>query len=83
MLRARVPRVSYVHFMFDRHEVVRADGAWSESFQPGDQTMASMGDGPRAEILELFPELETEVGIRGYIAARRSLKKHEAKLLTR
>lgn len=78
-----VSHTTYIHVMFDQHEVILSDGTWTESFQPGDQTMASMGDGPRAEILELFPELETEVGIRAYTAARRSLKKHEAKLLTR
>lgn len=73
---------TYIHVMFDQHEVILSDGAWTESFQPGDQTLASMGAAQRAEILELFPELETEVGIEAYTAARRSLKKHEAKLLT-
>ncbi|WP_299731280.1 Hint domain-containing protein [uncultured Tateyamaria sp.] len=77
-----VSHTTYIHVMFDQHEVILSDGTWTESFQPGDQTLASMGDGPRAEILELFPELETEVGIQAYAAARRSLKKHEAKLLT-
>ena len=26
---------TYIHFMFDRHEVVLSNGAWTESFQPG------------------------------------------------
>ncbi|WP_420012036.1 Hint domain-containing protein [Tateyamaria sp.] len=73
---------TYIHVMFDHHEVILSDGAWTESFQPGDQTLASMGDAQRAEILELFPELETAAGIEAYSAARRSLKKHEAQLLT-
>ncbi|WP_299149975.1 tandem-95 repeat protein [uncultured Tateyamaria sp.] len=77
-----VSETTYIHVMFDQHEVILSDGAWTESFQPGDQTLASMGDAQRAEILELFPELETETGIRAYSAARRSLKKHEARLLT-
>ena len=42
----------------------------------------TLGDEQREEILELFPELRTRVGIEAYTAARRSLKKHEAKLLT-
>ncbi|WP_299590091.1 tandem-95 repeat protein [uncultured Tateyamaria sp.] len=77
-----VSETTYIHVMFDQHEVILSDGAWTESFQPGDQTLASMGDAQRAEILELFPELETAEGIEGYTAARRSLKKHEAQLLT-
>ncbi|MEQ3726326.1 MAG: Hint domain-containing protein, partial [Tateyamaria sp.] len=77
-----VSHTTYIHVMFDQHEVILSDGTWTESFQPGDQTLNAMDDTVRAEILELFPELETETGIRAYAAARRSLKKHEAKLLT-
>ena len=73
-------RATYIHFMFDRHEVVLSDGAWTESFQPGDQTLSDMGSQERAEIVTLFPELATEEGISDYTAAR-ALKSHEAKLL--
>ncbi|RBI70555.1 type I secretion protein [Roseovarius sp. TE539] len=73
--------VSYIHFMFDQHEVVLSNGAWTESFQPGEQTLDGMGEESRAEILELFPELAEAEGIRAYQSARRSLKKHEAGLL--
>ena len=72
---------TYIHFMFDRHEVVLSNGAWTESFQPGDYTLKGMGNAQRSEILDLFPELKTEAGIDGYVAARRTLKKHEARLL--
>ena len=27
---------TYIHFLCDRHEVVLSNGAWTESFQPGD-----------------------------------------------
>jgi len=74
-------RTTYIHFMFDRHEVVLSDGAWTESFQPGDQSLGSMGAETRGEILALFPELGTVQGLAGYGAARRSLKAHEARLL--
>ncbi|SHI30430.1 Hint domain-containing protein [Wenxinia saemankumensis] len=73
--------VSYIHFMFDRHEVVLSNGAWTESFQPGDYSLKGIGGAQRAEILELFPELATTSGIEGYASARRSLKKYEARLL--
>jgi Ca2+-binding RTX toxin-like protein len=72
---------TYIHFMFDRHEVVLANGAWTESFQPGDQTLKGMGNAQRAEIFELFPELREAQGLADYTAARRTLKRHEAKLL--
>ncbi|MEP4198188.1 MAG: tandem-95 repeat protein [Aliishimia sp.] len=73
---------TYIHVMFDQHEVILSDGSWTESFQPGDMTLGSMGNAQRQEILELFPELATQIGIEAYTSARRSLKKHEAKLLT-
>ncbi|MBU2982517.1 tandem-95 repeat protein [Lentibacter algarum] len=73
--------VTYVHFMFDNHEVVLSNGAWTESFQPGQSVLDGLGTEQRDEILQLFPELTSKEGVDDYTAARRSLKKHEAKLL--
>ena len=73
----------YVHFMFDRHEVVLSNGAWTESFQPGDYTLKGMGNAQRGEIFDLFPELKTDAGLEGYQSARRTLKRHEALLLVK
>lgn len=72
---------TYIHFMFDHHEVVLSDGAWTESFQPGDYSLKGIGNAQRTEIFELFPDLETSQGIEDYTAARRTLKAHEAKML--
>ena len=77
-----VSATTYIHIMFDQHEVVLSDGTWTESFQPGDQTLSGVGEASRDEILEIFPELATREGIDGYTSARRALKKHEAILLT-
>ncbi|MBB3994588.1 Ca2+-binding RTX toxin-like protein [Sulfitobacter undariae] len=77
-----VSQTTYIHIMFDQHEVILSDGTWTESFQPGDMSLAGVGDASREEILELFPELATREGIEAYAAARKSLKKHEAKLIT-
>ncbi|MGP6086026.1 Hint domain-containing protein [Antarctobacter jejuensis] len=74
--------VSYIHVMFESHEVILSNGAWTESFQPGDYSLKGIGSAQREEILELFPELEHAEGIKAYASARRSLKKHEAALLT-
>ncbi|WP_460273807.1 Hint domain-containing protein [Celeribacter sp. ULVN23_4] len=79
--KVEASRLTYIHIMFDRHEVVLSDGTWSESFQPGDYTLAGIGDEARAELFALFPELE-EVSSRGaFGAARRILRKHEAEIL--
>lgn len=73
--------LTYVHLMFDHHEVILSDGAWSESFQPGDNSLAGVEQEQRNEIFRLFPELATQEGVMAYGAARRSLRKHEAQLL--
>ena len=74
---------AYIHFMFDNHEVVLSNGAWTESFQPGDYSLKGIGNAQRTELFELFPELRDQKGREGYAAARRSLKKHEARLLVK
>ena len=74
-----VKAVSYIHILFDSHEIVRADGAWSESFQPGEQTLDGMAEEARAEILALFPELVEDLG--AFPAARLTLKAREARVL--
>ena len=81
--RAGTRGVTYVHFMFDQHEVVLSNGSWTESFQPGEQVLDGMGDDQRDEIFDLFPELRDQNGLRAYQAARRSLKRHEARLLVK
>lgn len=70
--------VEYFHMLFDRHELVFAEGMPSESFHPGAVGMDSMAEGARREIYELFPELS-----RGYTsyggACRPCLKPHEVR----
>ena len=78
-----VMATTYIHFMFDQHEVVLSNGAWTESFQPGDYSLKGIGNAQRNEIIELFPELKTQAGLDGYQAARKTLKKHEAQLLVK
>ncbi|RYH01299.1 Hint domain-containing protein [Salipiger sp. IMCC34102] len=76
-----VMRTTYIHFMFERHEVVLSNGAWTESFHPGDYSLNGLGSSQRNEIFELFPELQTAEGIESYQAARKALKKYEARML--
>ncbi|APX89780.1 hypothetical protein BV394_08680 [Brevirhabdus pacifica] len=79
--RAKVEDTAYVHIMFEQHEVVLANGAWTESFQPGDYSLNGLGRSQREEIFTLFPELREDAGIEGYIAARPTLKRNEAAVL--
>jgi hypothetical protein len=81
VMQVDVKSLTYVHFMFENHEVVLSDGTWSESFQPGDHSLKGIGNAQRQELFELFPELETRDGIDDYVSARRILKKHEAQML--
>ena len=76
-----VMQTTYVHFMFECHEVILSNGAWTESFQPGDYSLKGIGNSQRNEIIEIFPELATKTGLKGYQSARKALKKHEVKLL--
>ena len=51
--------VTYVHIMFDQHEVVFSDGLATESFYTGDQAMAALAPAARAEIMAIFPEWQS------------------------
>jgi hypothetical protein len=73
--------VSYVHLLFDRHQVVFSAGLETESFLPGPQTANSFEAGMVAEIFSIFPELDPESGTGYPMAARRTLKRYEAELL--
>ena len=73
--------VTYIHFMFDRHEIVLSDGSWTESFQPDDITLRGLDKAQRDEIVDLFPDLKSDLGRGVYIVARRSLNRREARLL--
>jgi hypothetical protein len=77
-IRKVLAPVTYVHLMFDRHQIVRTSGVWSESFQPGHMVVSAMPDPQREEIFRLFPQL---VPGGDYPAARVTLKSYEARVL--
>ncbi|WP_049645413.1 Hint domain-containing protein [Candidatus Rhodobacter oscarellae] len=68
---------TYIHFLFDRHEVVLADGCWSESFQPCDTSLRGIGNAQRQEIYDVFPELQENHDSDAARPARRILSKKE------
>lgn len=72
--------VTYMHLMLDRHEVIYANDAATESFFPGDEGLGALSDRSRQEVFDLFPELRSHAGAFGD-TARLCLKAHEARIL--
>ena len=72
--------VTYLHIMFDQHEVIYADGAATESFHAGDIGISAISDQSREEMFAIFPELRSNVGSYGD-TARTCLKAREALLM--
>ena len=64
-----IREVTYVHLLCERHEIVFANGAPTESLYLGAEAAKSLGPDALAEVLELFPEL----GGPGAMAASRHL----------
>lgn len=52
--------ITYWHILFDRHEIVFADGAASESLYLGPQAQKNIGTSAVSEILELFPQFSEQ-----------------------
>lgn len=52
--------VTYIHLLFDRHEILVSDGALSESFHPGESGLLSLDEAQRRELELLFPGLELQ-----------------------
>lgn len=73
--------VTYVHLLFERHEIVRANGLDSESYHPGRETLDGFDADTRDEILRLLPNMDAMMGYGFGPAARVSLKKYEARAL--
>jgi hypothetical protein len=75
-------QADYVHLLFDGHEIVTADGAASESLHPGEGALGTLDPAALAEVIALFPMLESATSRRG-TTCRRVLRGFEARLLSR
>lgn len=75
--------VEYVHILFDRHQVVLSEGLETESFLPGPQISHSFEAEILQEIGALFPMIDPTTGAGYSPAARRTLRRYEARLLMR
>lgn len=61
--------IKYTHFMFDRHHIVRSNGALTESFFLEDLSFGALPSPQRKEILSLFPSLKKATDDFGSTAA--------------
>ena len=84
-VQSDLPELTYVHLMFDRHEVILSNGAETESLYPGPQALKALGTAAVEEIFALFPELrdlgEEFPGARPFAAGhrvRRLAERHQA-----
>jgi len=75
-----VASVEYFHMLFNRHEIVFAEGIESESFHPGAEGMGSLLEETLAEIYDLFPSLLSDPDSFGK-SARLSLRSFEGGIL--
>ena len=72
--------VTYHHLLFARHEIISAEGLWSESYYPGPTTLSGHDPEVQQELLTLFPELAADPESYGP-AARPEVRAHVAALL--
>lgn len=72
--------VRYHHILLDRHQVIFAEGAPTESLHPGPMALAVLPERARAELEKVFLPYEMARFSR-QAAARRVLKAHEARVL--
>lgn len=73
--------IVYFHVLLESHEVIKANGIWSESLNPGPLILSTMSPSAREEILAINPEANFSCGHQGQKQAFSSLNKHEAQVL--
>lgn len=73
-------RITYTHFMFDQHHIVRSNGALTESYFLGDTADQALSSPQRAEILALFPSMNSMSDALRHTAAK-TISAREASVL--
>lgn len=73
--------VTYVHLLFDDHQVIFSEGLASESFQPGPQSTELFDAESLQEMQAALPGLDPVSGDGYGVSARRTLREYEAMVL--
>jgi sorbitol-specific phosphotransferase system component IIA len=77
-------QIDYWHFMFDRHQVVYAEGAAAESLFTGPEALRAVGPEAAQEIFKILPELaHVDMRVRGQMARPELTGRHARKLALR
>lgn len=76
----KLREVTYIHLLFDRHQVMWANGVETESFHPASAAFSTLDTEDRQRLLATHPELELDPHTYGSFA-RRSLSSSEAAIL--
>ncbi|GGH32558.1 Hint domain-containing protein [Cribrihabitans marinus] len=74
--------IRYVHMLFDRHQIVFAEGCRAESLHVEQMARCGLEQASLNEILSLFPELREDPGAHGPLA-RPVIRAREAAVLRR
>jgi len=72
--------VEYIHILFDRHEIIFANGAATESLHPGGCVVNGLEQAARQELFEIFPDLARRPN---WPVAHPILRPFEARLISR
>ncbi|NNE51950.1 MAG: Hint domain-containing protein [Sulfitobacter sp.] len=73
-------QVTYIHLLFDQHQIMWANGVETESFHPASAALTSLDDDDRARLLSAHPDLAFDPHTYGAFA-RRNLSSSEAAIL--
>lgn len=57
---------TYIHILFDHHEIIYANGIATESFHPNKAILNALDHAVQNEIYEIFPELRLKRNTSGY-----------------
>lgn len=80
IMRCELEMAHYIHMLFDRHEIIFAEGSPSESFYLSDLSLSTQDEAQRDELIHLFPQL-CDRDAPTQPTARMVLKSHEAAVL--
>lgn len=81
--------ITYIHLMFDAHQIIFAENIPSESFYPGPMALTAVTSSALSELKGFFPELNSEFPTRDKVTqtygdtARTFLRKKEVTILSR
>ena len=75
--------ITYYSLLCERHEVIKAEGAWSESFYPGPTALKMISPLMRCQVEALLPALRTDPETGYGPKARRVLSRTETVALAR